>query len=215
MGIASVLIINNYGKPRLATFYPPVSTSRQQLLIRTIFRLVSNRPNGELCNFLDAPELKTLLPTSGSPAQQDLRVVYRHYATLWFVLVVDQNESELGILDLIQVFVESLDRFFPNVCELDLIFHYEEVNAILSEVIQGGIVLETNISEIVKQCKSQSFKIFAPDDPQDARLLIYLPLSSNDCKSSQSFRHSRWNRINIRGWARGRHQRCYCRRWMG
>lgn len=51
----------------------------------------------------------------------------------------------------LQVFVESLDRFFPNVCELDLIFHYEEVNAILAEIIQGGLVLETNINEIVKQ----------------------------------------------------------------
>ena len=33
----------------------------------------------------------------------ELRVIYRHYATLYFVLVVDQSESELGILDLIQV----------------------------------------------------------------------------------------------------------------
>ncbi|CAO1625622.1 unnamed protein product [Parajaminaea phylloscopi] len=154
MGVTGVLIINNYGKPRLATFYPPLPTSRQQLLIRTIFRLVSDRPDGELCNFLEAPELKPLLPVGHDATQKDLRVVYRHYATLWFVLVVDQNESELGILDLIQVFVESLDRFFPNVCELDLIFHYEEVNAILSEVIQGGTVLETNISEIVKQSQA-------------------------------------------------------------
>lgn len=32
-----------------------------------------------------------------------LRVIYRHYATLYFVFVVDESESELGILDLIQV----------------------------------------------------------------------------------------------------------------
>ena len=71
------------------------------------------------------------------------RVVYRNYATLYFVFVVDGAESELGILDLIQVctlrveyqsihdifphdmkvFVESLDRAFENVCELDLVFH--------------------------------------------------------------------------------------------
>ena len=30
-------------------------------------------------------------------------MIYRHYATLYFVFVVDQSESELGILDLIQV----------------------------------------------------------------------------------------------------------------
>jgi AP-3 complex subunit sigma len=71
--------------------------------------------------------------------------VYRSYATLHFVFVVDGAESELGILDLIQVrsqtvlvvvrlflcclqvFVESLDRAFENVCELDLVFHFDEV----------------------------------------------------------------------------------------
>lgn len=122
-----MLIINNYGKPRLATFYRPIPTARQQLLIRTIFKLVSSRPDGELCNFLDAPELNPLLPNVGSASgqagsvaskgkskgsgrgttgtQQELRVIYRHYATLWFVFVVDQSESELGILDLIQVCV--------------------------------------------------------------------------------------------------------------
>ena len=62
--------------------------------------------------------------------------------------MVDGAESELGILDLIQVFVESLDRTFENVCELDLIFHFDEVHLVLAEIIQGGLVLETNLSEI-------------------------------------------------------------------
>ncbi|WFD30862.1 Sigma-adaptin 3A [Malassezia sp. CBS 17886] len=93
----------------------------------------------------------------------ELRVIYRHYATLYFVLVVDQSESELGILDLIQVrressdsdthrakvIVEALDRCFENVCELDLIFHFDEVHVIIDQIIQGGLVLETNINEIV------------------------------------------------------------------
>jgi AP-3 complex subunit sigma len=52
-------------------------------------------------------------------------------------------------LYLIQVFVESLDRCFENVCELDLIFHFDEVHAILNEIIQGGLVLETSINDIV------------------------------------------------------------------
>lgn len=33
----------------------------------------------------------------------ETRVVYRAYATLYFVFVVDGGESELGVLDLIQV----------------------------------------------------------------------------------------------------------------
>lgn len=85
---------------------------------------------------------------ASSTRDDDTRVIYRHYATLYFVFVVDGAESELGILDLIQVFVESLDRAFENVCELDLIFHFDDVQYVLNEIIQGGLVLETNISEI-------------------------------------------------------------------
>ena len=58
----------------------------------------------------------------------DYKLIYRHYATLYFVFCVDSSESELGILDLIQVFVETLDKCFENVCELDLIFHMDKVN---------------------------------------------------------------------------------------
>ncbi|KAI3628433.1 APS3 [Malassezia furfur] len=84
----------------------------------------------------------------------ELRVIYRHYATLYFVLVVDQSESELGILDLIQVIVEALDQCFENVCELDLIFHFDQVHAIIDQVIQGGLVLDTNITEIVSGARA-------------------------------------------------------------
>ena len=35
----------------------------------------------------------------------DYKLIYRHYATLYFVFCVDSSESELGILDLIQVTV--------------------------------------------------------------------------------------------------------------
>lgn len=44
--------------------------------------------------------------------------------------------------------MESLDKTFRNVCELDLVFHFDEVHSILSEVIQGGLVLETNVGAI-------------------------------------------------------------------
>lgn len=31
-----------------------------------------------------------------------VKLIYRHYATLYFVFAVDKQESDLGILDLIQ-----------------------------------------------------------------------------------------------------------------
>ncbi|OCH96684.1 Adaptor protein complex sigma subunit [Obba rivulosa] len=142
--IHGVLIFNTSGVPRLTKFYSPLHQSAQTF-VQKIFALVSPRPPS-LCNFLDAPELEAfLIPQEGG---EKLRVVYRNYATLYFVFVVDSAESELGVLDLIQVFVESLDRAFENVCELDLVFHFDEVHHILAEVIQGGLVLETNVEEI-------------------------------------------------------------------
>ena len=82
-------------------------------------------------------------------------MIYRHYATLYFVFAVDQQESDLGILDLIQVFVEALDKCFENVCELDLIFHSDRVHYILDEIVMGGMVLETNIHAVLQSIKDQ------------------------------------------------------------
>lgn len=86
----------------------------------------------------------------------DYKLIYRHYATLYFVFCVDSSESELGILDLIQVFVETLDKCFENVCELDLIFHVDKVHYILNELVMGGMVLETNMNEILSRIEDQN-----------------------------------------------------------
>ncbi|KAK9463136.1 clathrin adaptor complex small chain-domain-containing protein [Lipomyces oligophaga] len=138
--INAVMIFNNFGVPRLAKFYTPLDLQTQQVLISQLFQLLSTRPSTQ-CNFLTPPPML-------SSELDDIRVIYRHYATLYFVFVVDEQESELGILDLIQVFVESLDRCFDNVCELDLVFGWEVLHVVLNEIIQGGMVVETNINEI-------------------------------------------------------------------
>ena len=107
---------------------------------------MSKRPD-HVCNFLE---------TSGLFKGQECRLIYRHYATLFFVFAVDESESELGILDLIQVFVETLDRQFENVCELDLIFQVDKVHHILDEMVMGGMVLETNMHEVLTHVEEQA-----------------------------------------------------------
>jgi AP-3 complex subunit sigma len=49
----------------------------------------------------------------------------------------------------LQVFVESLDRIFPSVSELDLIFHFPEIHLLLSFMITAGLVLDTSLESIV------------------------------------------------------------------
>ena len=70
-------------------------------------------------------------------------------------MISTSTESPLALIDLIQVFVEALDRMFENVCELDLIFGYETMHAVLSEMIIGGVVVETNIDKIVSAVRNQ------------------------------------------------------------
>ncbi|KAH8024382.1 hypothetical protein HPB51_022866 [Rhipicephalus microplus] len=118
----------------------------QQQIIRETFQLVSKRDDN-VCNFLEGGTL-----IGGS----DYKIIYRHYATLYFVFCVDSSESELGILDLIQVFVETLDKCFENVCELDLIFHVDKVHYILNELVMGGMVLETSMTEIITRIEDQN-----------------------------------------------------------
>jgi AP-3 complex subunit sigma len=170
MAILSIMVINNHGQPRLLKFYHEVvrcisnartrcSHSRfllsshrplycaalcqphnqREQVVREAFSLVSKRSDS-ICNFLEGSE------QWGSA----VKLIYRHYATLYFVVAVDSSESELGILDLIQVFVEALDKCFANVCELDLIFHTDRIHFILDEIVMGGMVLETSLKEILK-----------------------------------------------------------------
>ena len=56
----------------------------------------------------------------------------------------------------VAVFVETLDKCFENVCELDLIFHSDRVHHILDEIVMGGLVLETNTSLIMTAISEMS-----------------------------------------------------------
>ncbi|KAI8119191.1 hypothetical protein FF38_03034 [Lucilia cuprina] len=144
--IKAILVFNNHGKPRLSKFYQYFNEDMQQQIIKETFQLVSKRDDN-VCNFLEGGSL-----IGGS----DYKLIYRHYATLYFVFCVDSSESELGILDLIQVFVETLDKCFENVCELDLIFHADAVHHILSELVMGGMVLQTNMADIMARIEEQN-----------------------------------------------------------
>ncbi|CAG8474832.1 10435_t:CDS:2 [Racocetra fulgida] len=98
--IKSVLIFNNHGKPRITKFYQQIDIGTQQALLQEIYSLVSKRPD-TACNFLEGSQML---------GGKDTRVIYRHYATLYFVFVVDESESELGILDLIQVLETNISE---------------------------------------------------------------------------------------------------------
>lgn len=58
---------------------------------------------------------------------QSYKLIYRRYAGLYFSMGVDVTDNELAYLESIHLFVELLDEFFRNVCELDIVFNFNKV----------------------------------------------------------------------------------------
>jgi AP-1 complex subunit sigma 1/2 len=54
---------------------------------------------------------------------------------------VDPADNELLVLEIIHHFVEALDRYFGNVCELDLIFNFHKAYYVLDEILLAGALL--------------------------------------------------------------------------
>jgi AP-2 complex subunit sigma-1 len=55
------------------------------------------------------------------------------------------------LMETIHLFVRMLDQFFSNVCELDIVFHFNKVYTILDEYILGGEVQETSEKIILER----------------------------------------------------------------
>ncbi|KAK4259997.1 hypothetical protein QN277_003173 [Acacia crassicarpa] len=159
--IKAVLVLNTQGKPRLAKFYEFRPVEKQQELIRNVFSVLCSRAEN-VSNFVDAESIYG----------QDARLVYKHFATLYFVFIFDSSENELAMLDLIQVFVETLDKCFRNVCELDVVYNYSKMHSILDEIIIGGQVLETSSTEVIKAIEELSR--CSPSHPSPSRFLPLL-----------------------------------------
>lgn len=79
------------------------------------------------------------------------KLIYRRYAGLFFTLCVDTSDNELAFFESIHLFVEVLDQFFGNVCELDLVFNFYKVYMILDEFFLAGEVQETSKATILRR----------------------------------------------------------------
>ena len=58
-------------------------------------------------------------------------------------------KNELGLLEFIHNLVETLDKYFENVCELDIMFNIEKAHFIIDEMVMSGYITETNKSNIL------------------------------------------------------------------
>lgn len=56
-------------------------------------------------------------------------------------------------MQLIHLLVDSLDSYFTNVCELDIVFNFNKVYGIIDELVVGGEVAETSKTTVVNSIK--------------------------------------------------------------
>ncbi|WVZ72089.1 hypothetical protein U9M48_020602 [Paspalum notatum var. saurae] len=71
-------------------------------------------------------------------------------APVALLLSVDMGlRNELAILEFIHLLVETMDRHFGNVCELDIMFHLEKVHFMLEEMVMNGCIVETSKQNIL------------------------------------------------------------------
>lgn len=115
------------------------SADPQRGRARQLKTMVIGRPS-KLCNFLE---------------WRDQIVVYKRYASLYFVACVDKEENELLTLEIIHFYVELLDKYFGNVCELDIIFNFHKAYYMLDEMMIAGHMLETSKKQIHRVISNQ------------------------------------------------------------
>lgn len=137
MPIHYLLLISRQGKLRLDKWFIPLSSKAKAKIVQDLTQLTLSRRQRS-SNFLE---------------YKGQKVVYRRYASLFFICQIGDQDNELLTLEIIHRYVEILDRFFGNVCELDLIFNFQQAYAILDELIMAGEMQETSSSSVLNMIK--------------------------------------------------------------
>lgn len=84
----------------------------------------------------------------------DSKVVYRRYASLFFIAGCASTDNELITLEIVHRYVEQMDKYYGNVCELDIIFNFQKAYFILDELLLAGELQESSKKNVLR-CISQ------------------------------------------------------------
>lgn len=81
-------------------------------------------------------------------------MVYRRYASLFFIAGCSSTDNELITLEIVHRYVEQMDKYYGNVCELDIIFNFQKAYFILDELLLAGEMQESSKKNVLR-CISQ------------------------------------------------------------
>lgn len=85
----------------------------------------------------------------------DTKVVYRRYASLFFIAATDNTDNELITLEIVHRYVEQMDKYYGNVCELDIIFNFQKAYFILDELLIAGEMQESSKKNVLRVIGAQ------------------------------------------------------------
>mmetsp|Transcript_11086 Transcript_11086/g.29122 ORF Transcript_11086/g.29122 Transcript_11086/m.29122 type:complete len:161 (+) Transcript_11086:212-694(+) len=131
-----LLLVSRQGKTRLTKWYESYAAKEKARIVREITATVLARAP-KMCNFVE---------------WRNKKIIYKRYASLFFIVCVDAEDNELITLEMIHLYVEVLDRYFGNVCELDIIFNFHKAYYILDEIFVGGELCESSKKEVLSVC---------------------------------------------------------------
>jgi len=135
-----MLLVSRQGKVRLTKWFNSNWTTKERAkIVKEVSGLVLSRRT-KMCNVIE---------------YKDLKIVYRRYASLFFIAGIDANDNELICLEIIHRYVEVLDRYFGNVCELDLIFNFNKAYYILDELLIAGELQEPSKKAVLRVITQQ------------------------------------------------------------
>ncbi|RWS04970.1 AP-1 complex subunit sigma-2-like isoform X1 [Dinothrombium tinctorium] len=134
-----MLLFSRQGKLRLQKWFVAYPEKVKRKVTRELITIVLSR-KPKHCSFID---------------WKDMKIVYKRYASLYFLCAIEENDNELLCLELIHRYVELLDKYFGSVCELDIIFNFEKAYFILDEFMLGGEIQETSKKSVLKAIAAQ------------------------------------------------------------
>ncbi|KAG7457039.1 hypothetical protein MATL_G00242290 [Megalops atlanticus] len=133
-----LLLFSRQGKLRLQKWFISLPEREKKKIVREMTSMVlARKPRS--CNFLH---------------WKDLKIVYKRYASLYFLTALESEDNELMALEILHRYVELLDKYFGNVCELDIIFNFEKAYFILDEFLMGGEVQETSKQSVARSIEA-------------------------------------------------------------